>query len=102
MQKIATITLSATCPEGKDEPELRRSRSLEKRIVGCLNKVRNFGDAFCSCTIRTVWACFGRGRMIDAFSARTTKTSEIKSVTARQKTKARPLNPRKISADSPS
>lgn len=63
--------------------------------------VRNLGRAFASSTMRTDCACFGRSLPTADFNAGTTMLSEISNVTPRHKTKARPLNPRKISAYNP-
>jgi len=57
---VAAIVLFTVCPEGNEGPERSRSEESEDRTIGFLNNVRNFGRAFCNCTIRTVWTCFGR------------------------------------------
>jgi hypothetical protein len=97
VQKTAIIVLVATCPEGNDGPDRLRSEESEKRIIGFLKRVRNFGRAFCNWTIRTLSTCFGRGRSTADFNALVTKLPINKDKT-RQMTNARALNPPNKSA----
>src|SRR4029077_7624021 len=86
------MVLVATCPEGKEGPDWLRSEESEKRIVGFLTRVRNFGRAFCNCTIRTFSTCLGRRRSTADFNVLVTRLP-ISNDKTKQLTHARALNP---------
>src|SRR6266478_382008 len=100
VQKTAIIVLVATWPDGNEGPDRLRSEESEKRMVGFLKRVRNFGRAFCNWTIRTLSTCLGRRRSTADFNALVTRLP-ISKDTTRQMTNARALNPPNKSALSP-
>src|SRR5437870_6846742 len=94
------MLLVTTWPEGNDGPDRLRSEDSEKRMIGFFNKARNFGLAFCNCTMRTLSTCLGRWRSTADFNTLVTSPPIIKDK-AKQMTNARALNPPKRSALTP-
>src|SRR5207237_10040252 len=87
----------ATVTEGNNGLDRVQSEESEKRIIGSLKRVRDFGRAFCNWTIRTLSTCFGRGRSTADFNALVTKLP-INKDKPKQMTNARALNPPNKSA----
>src|SRR4029453_14358458 len=95
VQQSAITVLLLVWPDGNEAPERARSASVETRMIGFLKMLRILGGVFSISIMRTVCACFGRGRSMACLSG-STAALERASAKVVQKTNARPRKPPKM------